>query len=157
MPTDIMIRQMIKDDIEGIVRTFAKWHKERSQYERYFNEQQRGERVILVALQGEEIVGYTTIVWNSLYEPFRREGFPEILDLNVITEHQRRGIGTALIHAAESIVVQHLKLVIGISVEQSPAYAAANHLYPKLGYIADGRGITQHNNELHFIKNLSKV
>ncbi len=151
----IAIRQMNKDDIDGIAQTFAKWHKERPQYQSYFDEEQKGERVVLVALSGEEIVGYVTVVWESGYAPFREGGIPEIVDLNVITEYQRQGIGTLLIQTAERIVAERPKPLIGISVEQSPDYAVANRLYPKLGYVPDGRGITSHDNELHLIKVLS--
>ena len=154
MTIDITIRQMMADDIDRIAHAFTKLGKERAQYKRYFNEQERGDRLVLVALYREEIVGYATVVWYSGYEPFLQEGTPEIVDLNVITEHQRRGIGTALIHTAEHIAVQHSMTIIGISVEQSPIYAKANRLYLKLGYIPDGRGITQHDNELHLIKKL---
>jgi len=151
----IEIRPMTESDIDGIVRTFAKWGKERAQYQRYCDEQQKDERVVLVGLDEDEIVGYVTIVWKSGYASFRKEGIPEIVDLNVITEYQRLGIGTALIRTTESMVSKHLKPVIGISVEQSPNYDAANRLYLKLGYYPDGKGITPHDNEIHLIKRLS--
>jgi GNAT superfamily N-acetyltransferase len=153
MIAHITIRQMRERDIDEIVHTFASWHKERPQYERYHAEQRHGERVVLVALHEEEIVGYGTVVWESGYEPFRESGIPEIVDLNVINEYQKRGIGTELICALERVVAKRSKTV-GISVEQSPAYAAANRLYTKLGYIPDGMGITTHDNELHLIKGL---
>ena len=145
---------MAEDDIDRLARTFSRWHKYRPQYERYFAEQQRGERDVLVTAVGDEVVGYTTIVWKSGYTPFQQDDIPEIVDLNVITEYQRHGIGTALIHGAECFVSEHDKPVIGISVEQSLDYTAANNLYPKLGYIPDGRGITAHDNELHLTKAL---
>lgn len=153
---DVTIRRMQENDIGGIISTFARWHKKREQYQQYFAEQQEGGRLVLVALSKETIVGYGTIVWNSGYEPFRRGGIPEIVDLNVITDYQRQGIGTALIRSAERIVAQRSKTMIGISVEQSPAYAAANRLYPKLGYVPDGRGITPNDNELHLVMVLSE-
>ncbi len=156
MPADLTIRPMTERDIDGIVRTFAVWNKPRAQYQRYLNEQLMGERTVLVAWRGNKVVGYVTIVWESSYEPFRRQGIPEIVDLNVMTEYQRQGIGTALIHAAERVALQHSKTVIGISVIQSPEYAAANRLYPQLGYVPDGEGITPFDNELHLTKVLTK-
>ncbi len=151
---EVKIRPMEVDDIDRIMRTFARWHKTRAQYERYWREQQRGERDILLALWGDRVGGYVTRVWASKYAPFRERGIPEIVDLNVITEYQRRGIGTALIRAAERLALQRGRNVIGISVVQSPEYAAANRLYPKLGYVPDGRGITPHDNELHLTREL---
>lgn len=150
---DISIRQMTAQDIDGIVHRFESWHKYRPQYEKYLTEQDRGKRVVLVASHGEEIAGYVTVVWKSGYQPFREQGIPEIVDLNVINQYQRRGIGAALILAAEKVIKERSNMV-GISVEQSPGYAAANRLYPKLGYVPDGKGITSADNELHLIKDL---
>lgn len=152
--TATVIRQMQESDIDKLLATFARWQKPRQKFQRYFVEQQRGDRVILVALDGEDIVGYTTLLWKSEYEHFKRQGIPEIVDLNVITEHQRYGIGTQLIHAAEEVAAQHSLNSIGISVEQAGTHIAANKLYPKLGYIPDGNGITVRDNELHLIKKL---
>jgi GNAT superfamily N-acetyltransferase len=152
--TQFVIRQMQERDIDKLFATFVRWLKPREKFQRYFVEQQRGERVILVAFDGENIVGYTTLVWQSEYEPFKRQYIPEIVDLNVITEYQRHGIGTQLIHAAERIAVEHSRHTIGISVEQAGTHIAANRLYPQLGYVPDGNGITMRDNELHLIKQL---
>ncbi len=156
MPAEIAIRKMTERDVDEITRTFAVWHKLRAQYQRYFSEQLMGDRLVLVAWCGRKVVGYVTVVWESTYEPFRRAGIPEIVDLNVITEYQRRGIGTALIHAAEEAARQRSYTAVGISVVQSPEYAAANRLYPKLGYVPDGQGVTWYDNELHLIKTLAE-
>jgi ribosomal protein S18 acetylase RimI-like enzyme len=150
----VMIRQMQERDVEKLWATFTRWQKPREKYQRYFVEQQRGERVILVAFDGENIVGYATLVWQSGYEPFKRQEIPEIVDLSVITDHQRQGIGTLLVRAAEEIAIQHSRPIIGISVEQVGTHIAANKLYPKLGYVPDGNGITPRDNELHLTKQL---
>jgi GNAT superfamily N-acetyltransferase len=136
-----MVRRMIRSDIEAIAETFTSWNKRREQYERYFEENQLGERDTLVAVMGERVVGYVNVLWESDYEPFRRGGVPEINDLNVINEHQKRGIGSALIHAAECVVAEAGIAVVGIGVGQTPDYAAAQRLYPKLGYVPDEKGI----------------
>jgi GNAT superfamily N-acetyltransferase len=146
---------MAEEDLDAIVRTFAPWHKNKRQLQLYLRQQRRDERVVLVALQGDAVVGYGTVVWQSLYKPFRQAGIPEIVDLNVMTEYQSQGIGTALIAAAEHIAGGRGMRDIGISVEQSPGYAAANRLYPQLGYIPDGRGLDADDNELHLVKKLA--
>jgi len=166
MANEFITRQMIESDIEGLAHIFGKWHKFPPQFERYFHLHQLDKRVVLVAvlmddaIQTEEpslkdgIAGYSNLVWETEYEPFRQEGIPEIVDLNVMTEFQRRGIGSALIAAAEDIAREHDKHIIGISVSQSPGFEAANRLYPKLGYAPDGRGVTERDNELHLFKKL---
>jgi GNAT superfamily N-acetyltransferase len=100
------------------------------------------------------VVGYTTLLISSGYLPFREQRIPEIADLNVIGEYQRRGIGSALIYAAERLARQRGCAAVGIAVEQSPAYDAASRLYPRLGFEPDGRGITASDNELHLLKPL---
>ena len=153
------IRAMRRSDIDAIAECFASWNKKREQYERYFEANRSGERVTLVAEARAQVVGYTNVVWQSAYEPFWRDGIPEIVDLNVVEEFQRRGIGTALITEAERIVAGAGKPVIGIGVGQTPDYAAAQRLYPKLGYVYNGRGIRtdpQWGDALYLTKRLTK-
>ena len=154
MAEGILFRRMEETDIDGIVETFLPWHKYRPQYEAYWDEQVRGERVVLIALDGAKVVGYGTLVWKPDYAPFLEADVPEIRDLNVITAYQKRGIGSALIHAAERIAAEAGKSVIGIAVEQSNDYAAANRLYPDLGFRPDGNGIREADNLLFLTKSL---
>ena len=53
---------------------------------------------------------------------------------------QRRGIGTALMDAAEKRIAQHAD-VAGIGVGLMTDYGNAQMLYVKRGYIPDGCGI----------------
>ncbi len=154
MLPNLVIRQMIPEDVEAIVVAFAGWHKNRRHLQLYLRQQEQGERVVLVALLGGALVGYTTVVWSTLYEPFREAGIPEIVDLNVVPALQGRGIGTALIQAAERAAAEHSIRTIGISAGQTPEDAVANHLYLKLGYVPDGKGITSEDGELHLVKTL---
>lgn len=139
---DYAIRKMTPGDVDAIAETFRTWNKTREQYVRYFDENRRGERVTLVAVSGEEVVGYVNVLWASGYEPFRRADVPEINDLNVARGHQNRGVGRALIREAEGVIAAAGKEVAGIGVGQTPDYAAARHLYPTLGYAHDGRGVS---------------
>ncbi len=153
VPTELAINRMTAGDIDGIVTTFEIWHKDHPQYERYLVEQELGERYVFVAKHGEVVVGYVTVVWKSGYAHFRESGIPEIVDLNVITRHQRKGVGTALIRACERLTAERGYSVVGIAVVMDdPDYAAARRLYPALGYVPDGRGVTPEDNELHMTK-----
>lgn len=139
---EFRIRRMTAEDVEAVADAFAHFGKTRAQYERYFAEQARGERVTLVAVAaGGRVVGYGNVLWRSAYPHFRREGVPEINDLNVVEGARRRGVATALIREAEAVVASRGLPVIGIGVGLTPDYAAAQSLYPKLGYVPDGRGV----------------
>jgi GNAT superfamily N-acetyltransferase len=145
---------MTESDINRIAETFKSWGKQREQYEQYWQENLDGKRVTLVAVLDEQVIGYTNVVWHSDYEPFCEADIPEVHDMNVITQFQKQGVGTALIKEAESVALQNGKSVMGIGVELTPIYDAAQRLYPKLGYIPDGRGTrsTPWGDELYLTK-----
>jgi GNAT superfamily N-acetyltransferase len=147
---------MIHSDIKSIAASFAHRNKTIEQYESYFAEHQQGDRVTLVAAVGEKVVGYSNILWRSDYIPYQEAGIPEINDLNVVEEFQNCGIGRALIEESERLVSDRGIQKIGIGAGLIPDYAAAQHLYPKLGYSLDGRGVrwTQFGEAMYFIKDL---
>lgn len=153
---EFTIRQLSPDDVDAIAGTFAPWNKRREQYVRYLAEQQAGERVTLVAVSGGRVIGYTNVLWRSGYARFSEGGIPEINDLNVIGECQNRGVGRALIGEAERVAAGRGKQVIGIGVGLTPDYAAAQHLYPRLGYVPDGQGAhpSQYGDVTYFTKRL---
>ncbi|HEX2346881.1 MAG TPA: GNAT family N-acetyltransferase [Ktedonobacterales bacterium] len=133
------------EDIPTIAAAFAAlgWDKPAEQYKGYLEEQQRGERVALVAWQADEFVGYVTIVWVSSYAPFREATIPEINDFNVLPHARRQGIGSRLMDEAERRIAERSP-VVGIGVGLYADYGAAQRMYAKRGYIPDGRGITAH-------------
>jgi GNAT superfamily N-acetyltransferase len=139
----VKVRKMMAQDIELIAQAFTHMNKTREQYERYWQENVTGQRVTLIAELEGCIVGYTNIIWQSGYESFRRQDIPEINDMNVVAPLRRNGIGTKMVEAAEHIVQQHGKTIIGIGVGGTPDYEIAQRLYPKLGYVYDGTGIHQ--------------
>ena len=95
-----------------------------------------------------------TILWESPYTYFWQRSIPEIADLNVVTVYRRQGIGSTLVKACETWSKERGRSLIGISVVQSDEYAAAQRLYPALGFSPDGHGTTPTDNELHLIKSL---
>jgi ribosomal protein S18 acetylase RimI-like enzyme len=114
------------------------WNKPESQYRRYLDEQEAGTRDVLVATVGGEFAGYVTVRWTSPYEPF--DGMPEIQDFNVLPKFRRRGIGSALMDAAEALVAERSP-VVGIGVGLYPDYGQAQRMYVRRGYLPDGRGL----------------
>jgi GNAT superfamily N-acetyltransferase len=137
----LLIRPMQQDDPPAMATAFADMHKSQGQFERYWDENVQGTRVTLVAVLEEKVVGYTNVIWEPDYPPFRQRGIPEIHDMNTVTHLRKNGIGTRMIKAAEQRVRQAGKRVIGIGVGVTPDYAIAQALYPKLGYVSDGTGV----------------
>lgn len=138
----LQIRLLTEQDIQPVAAAFATlgWDKPASQYERYFAEQNAGDRVVLVAFVAEEFAGYVTIVWHSHYPPFADAQIPEIVDFNVLPRYRRQGIGSRLMDKAEALIGER-SAVVGIGVGLYPDYGAAQRLYVRRGYIPDGRGV----------------
>lgn len=138
--TDLEIRPLRDGDPELISGAMSAigWNKPLSQYQRYQAEQRAGTRDILVATVDGEYAGYVTVRWESPYEPFG--GIPEIQDFNVLPRLRRRGIGTALMDAAEALVAER-SAVVGIGVGLYPDYGQAQRMYVRRGYLPDGRGL----------------
>jgi len=145
------IRLLEAPDIPLIANAFSAlgWNKPASQYQRYFEEQQRGERTVLVAFQRDMFCGYLTICWRSAYPPFRADNIPEIVDFNVLPAFRWQGIGTRLLDEAESRIAQHSPIA-GIGVGLYADYGAAQRLYVKRGYVPDGRGLLYRDHVARF-------
>ncbi len=137
----LQIRRMQEDDPARLAAAFADMNKTRAQYERYWQENADDRRLTLVALLDGIVVGYTNVIWESDYETFRKQGIPEIHDMNTATSRRRNDIGTRMLKAAEQLVQRTGRSVIGIGVGVTPNYAIAQRLYPKQGYVPDGTGV----------------
>ncbi|HEX5718138.1 MAG TPA: GNAT family N-acetyltransferase, partial [Thermoanaerobaculia bacterium] len=147
---ELSIHLLQATDVPVLVAGFEAvgWSKPRDQFERYLAEQSEGARTVLVARLGEHLCGYGTIRWRSGYPPFREEGIPEIMDLNVLPGFQRQGIASRLLVEAERRVAERSG-VVGIGVGLFTDYGPAQRLYVKRGYVPDGRGIVWRNQVVH--------
>ena len=151
----IQIRLLVNSDppiIAGAFQTIG-WNKPESQYRRYLDEQVAGMRTCFVAVVDGQFAGYVTVNWRPVYVGFADLSIPEIQDLNVMTTFRRKGIATRLLDQAEGEAARRSG-VVGIAVGLHPGYNAAQRLYGKRGYIADGRGITYRN---HFVEEGASV
>ena len=81
------IRNMIKSDIESLSYGFMNqgWPGREEILDRYFLEQESGEREVLVAEIDGAVAGYVTILSSAKHGPFA-EVYPELSDFNVF-EH----------------------------------------------------------------------
>lgn len=105
MQENLSIRKMILTDIESISNGFIKqgWPGRNKILRDYFDEQTAGKRLVLVAVVGEVVAGYVTILPLAKHGPFAGR-YPELADFNVFQEFQRQGIGAALLARAEQEV-----------------------------------------------------
>ena len=138
----MQMRSLNEEDATAFQEAFAEmgWKKPASQFDRYFREQETGRRTVFVAEWEESVAGYVTILWESGDAVFRSRGIPEISDLNVLLKCRRKGIGSALMDAAESIVAEE-SAVVGLGVGLHPGYGSAQRLYVRRGYVPDGAGV----------------
>lgn len=147
----LQLRNLSQGDIPAIADAFRAlgWNKPASQYEAYLEEQERGERCVLVAFWEGVFVGYLTILWVSHYPPFREAGIPEIVDFNVLPSFRGKGIGNRLMESAEERVAERAS-VVGIGVGMTADYGAAQRIYVRRGYLPDGRGLTYNTRVLSY-------
>ena len=148
MQENLSIRKMIVTDIESISNGFIKqgWPGRNEILRDYFDEQTAGKRLVLVAVVGEVVAGYVTILPLAKHGPFAGR-YPELADFNVFQEFQRQGIGAALLARAEQEVQSYSPIItLGVGLHQG--YGAAQRLYIRLGYIPDGSGVWYLNKPL---------
>ena len=65
---------------------------------------------------------------------------PEINDFNVVPSYRRRGIGTALMDEAETLIRER-SVEAGIAVGMYAEYGSAQRMYVLRGYVPDGLGL----------------
>ena len=89
----------------------------------------------LVALDGEQVVGFIGVRVGPLYES--DDPYGQIVALAVAVEYHRRGVGTRLIRAAESALFSR---GAGVAVVTSGNQRAGAHaFYEQNGYEFTGR------------------
>lgn len=135
------IGDLAATDVDDLAVGFASWPKRRSLFVRYADEAAAGTRVVLVARRGATVLGYVTVLWLSRYGPFAAAEVPEISDFNVLAEHRRAGVGTALMDEAEARVRAAGHHVVGLGVGLYADYGSAQRMYVKRGYVPDGAGV----------------
>ena len=148
MKTTCSIRKMQESDIQDLSRRFISqgWPGREEILDRYFLEQECGEREVLVAEVEGALAGYITILPCAKQGPFA-EIHPELSDFNVFEPFQNQGIGNLLLEEAEKRVkLISDKVTLGVGLHSG--YGPAQRLYMKRGYIPDGTGVWYQNQPL---------
>ena len=148
MKTTCSIRKMQTSDVKELSQGFINqgWPGREEILNRYFLEQECGEREVLVAEVEGALAGYITILPCAKQGPFA-EIHPELSDFNVFEPFQNQGIGNLLMEEAENRV----KLIsdkVTLGVELHSGYGPAQRLYIRRGYIPDGSGVWYQNQPL---------
>jgi acetyltransferase len=89
-------------------------------------------RVLLVALEGEEVVGTAQLDLASRPNGLHRA---EVMKVMVHTEHRRKGIGTALMKAVEEKARELKRTTLVLDTREGDV---AEDLYLKAGFIRSG-------------------
>ena len=135
-----MIVEMRTDHIEKINKNFTDqgWDERSDILNTYLQEQNKGDRIVLVYEKDDQVMGYITLVINPKFGPFKDTKILEIKDFNVFEKYQNKGIGQELL---DTIIRKANSPQVGIGVGLNPDYGKAQRLYIKNGFIPDGKGI----------------
>lgn len=138
---NILIRDMEPADAQAITDGEIEqgWNASIDKYEMRLKHQAAGMSVALVAEYRGCVAGYINVYPNSPWGAFGNMGYPEIVDFGVLEKYRCRGIGSALMDAAERIAKQHSNMVcLGVGLHSG--YGSAQRMYIKRGYVPDGSG-----------------
>lgn len=144
----IKIRKMTEEDILKIDSNFIEqgWGTRLQVLKEYLVEQQRGQRVVLVAEMTGDVAGYVTLMKLAKNGPYKNV-HPEVADFNVFEKYQQLGIGNKLLDGIEE-EAKVFSTVITLGVGLHKGYGAAQRIYIKRGYIPDGSGVWYNNENL---------
>ncbi|UCC16569.1 MAG: GNAT family N-acetyltransferase [Dehalococcoidales bacterium] len=139
---DILIRTMEEADIEPVYASLAVTGSNRPArlYERYYEEQENDQRVVLLAIYNGKFAGHANIVWKSEYPLFAEQNIPEISDLIVLPDLRRQRIATKLVDEAEKRIFKRSPFA-GIGVGLYSDYGPAQRMYVLRGYVPDRLGL----------------
>ena len=140
----VTIRPMTASDIKTLVQNFCfSWssiEETTTNWNQYYQEQKKNIRTVAILEKNSQILEYGNLLRHSEYPYFIK--FPEINNVWIDQEHQRRGLGTQLITWLEELARREGYKQIGIGVGLYRDYGPAQKFYFQLGYIPDGHGIT---------------
>ncbi len=138
----LIIRNLEEKDVQAITdgEIAQGWDALAEKYWKRLADQKAGKAVALAAEYDGEPVGYINVYPDCQWGPFGGQGLPEIVDFGVLEKYRNRGIGTALMDAAEKIAAEYADVVyLGVGLHSG--YGSAQRMYVKRGYIPDGSGV----------------
>ena len=137
---NIIIRDMEYKDCLAFADAFTAqgWNKPIEQFQKYYQQQESGEKKIFVAEVDGQVAGYTTLLDNEDEGPFTDVSI--IRDFNVLIRYQKQGIGSLIMNTVEHHVSTYTdRICLGVGMHHD--YGSAQRMYVKRGYIPDGSGV----------------
>ncbi len=138
----VTIRNLEPEDVQAITDAEIEqgWDASVEKYHRRLEDQRAGKAIALAAECAGRPVGYINIYPDSMWGAFGGKGYPEIVDFGVLEKYRGKGIGTALMDAAEKIAAEYAdRVYLGVGLHSG--YGSAQRMYVKRGYIPDGSGV----------------
>lgn len=145
----LKIRTMEKGDIEQLKIEFDEqgWHKDIDILSGYFEQQENGQKYIVIAEFNGKVAGYVTLLPQAKNGPFAEKNIPELVDFIVFQKYQCNGIGSKILDVAENIASK-ISDTVSLGVGIHYGYGSAQRMYVKRGYIPDGSGAWYNNKRL---------
>jgi len=139
------------EDIDILAEEFGikqGWHDKTTElFTMYFDEHISSKRYVSVALVGDSIAGYATLLPNDEIGAFANRSIPVVCDFNVLKKFQRQGVGSALMDEIEKTAKQ-MSNEICLAVGLYKDYGTAQRMYVKRGYVPDGSGVWHNGRNL---------
>lgn len=142
---DCNIRSLQQQDIEALGDLYFPWSTRDetiTKWIRYLDEQQKEIRITCILESQGKILGYGSLLNQSEYPPFKKNGIPEIQDVWIFEGERHKGFGSILIRHLETLAAKSGHQKIGIGVGLYRDYGSAQKLYFRMGYCPDGEGIS---------------
>ena len=139
---NLLIRPMNASDPEyfAVEECRQGWHSSPEKLQMRLRDEQEGRCITFVAEYKGEGAGYVSLYFLPPAGPFAGQRIPEIVDFAVLEKYRCKGIGTALMNAAEREAAKRSSRVcLGVGLHSG--YGSAQRMYVKRGYIPDGTGV----------------
>ena len=140
----VVVRDMELRDAEAITEgeRAQGWRGEIEKYLTRLRDRDAGRCFALAAEIDGKAAGYIHLYFEPQGGPYR--GIPEIVDFGVLEKHRRRGVGSLLMDAAESLARRRSgEVCLGVGLHSG--YGSAQRMYAKRGYVPDGSGVWYRN------------
>lgn len=138
---EILIRDMEPGDARIITdeEIAQGWDQAIEKYEMRLKDQAEGRSIALIAEFEGHVAGYINVYPDSKWGAFANMGYAEIVDFGVLEKYRKKGIGAALMDAAEAVAARYSNIVY-LGVGLHAGYGSAQRMYVRRGYIPDGTG-----------------